>query len=202
MEYDESGNLCEKCAPDEVKYKLNQTLWPDHCIIDTDGAKIRETVFIQDSDIFVKKGYHCEVSNKRILLLNFYFLSNVFFIFIQVDSYSAFYDNGGFSKTELDSKLKELEVESVFVSGLALDFCVKFTALDAKNLNYKTYVLQDASRGISDEGITEALEEMKENGIEIIDSEDLEDILNKNGQDINVVSKYVLTVVLLFCSLV
>ena len=117
-------------------------------------------------------------------------------------SYSAFYDNGGFSKTELDSKLKELEVESVFVSGLALDFCVKFTALDAKNLNYKTYVLQDASRGISDEGITEALEEMKENGIEIIDSEDLEDILNKNGQDINVVSKYVLTVVLLFCSLV
>ena len=68
LEYDESGNLCEKCAPDEVKYKLNQTLWPDHCIIDTDGAKIRETVLIQDSDIFVKKGYHCEVSNKIILL--------------------------------------------------------------------------------------------------------------------------------------
>ena len=124
------------------------------------------------------------------------------FIFIQVDSYSAFYDNGGFSKTELDSKLKELEVGSVFVSGLALDFCVKFTALDAKNLNYKTYVLQDASRGISDEWITDALEEMKENGIEIIDSEDLEDILNKNGQNINVASKYVLTAVLLFCSLV
>ena len=61
MEYDEAGNLCDNCAPDEVKYKLNQTLWPDHCIIDTDGAKIRETVLIQDSDIFVKKGYHCVI---------------------------------------------------------------------------------------------------------------------------------------------
>ena len=67
MEYDESGNLCEKCAPDEVKYKLNQTLWPDHCIIDTDGAKIRETVLIQDSDIFVKKGYHCNVTREFCL---------------------------------------------------------------------------------------------------------------------------------------
>ena len=116
-----------------------------------------------------------------------------------MDSYSAFFDNGGFSKTELDTKLKELEVERVFVSGLALDFCVKFTALDAKNLNYDTYVVEDASRGISNEGVSEALQEMKENGIEIIASSDLEDIL-KNGQDINVVSRYLLMVVLLFCS--
>ena len=63
MEYDESGNLCEKCAPDEVKYKLNQTLWPDHCIKGTDDAKITESVSIQDSDIFVKLGSHCQVSN-------------------------------------------------------------------------------------------------------------------------------------------
>ena len=69
-----------------------------------------------------------------------------------MDSYSAFFDNGGFSKTELDFILKELEVQRVFVSGLALDFCVKFTAMDAKKLNYETYVIQDASRGISDEG--------------------------------------------------
>ena len=67
MEYDESGNLCENCSPDEVKYKLNQTLWPDHCVKDTDGAKIKETVSIQDSDIFVKKGYHCQVSNTNNL---------------------------------------------------------------------------------------------------------------------------------------
>ena len=69
-----------------------------------------------------------------------------------MDSYSAFFDNGGFSKTELDTILKELQVQRVFVSGLALDFCVKFTAMDAKKLNYETYVIQDASRGISDEG--------------------------------------------------
>ena len=69
-----------------------------------------------------------------------------------MDSYSAFFDNGGFSKTELDTILKELQVQRVFVSGLALDFCVKFTAMDAKKLNYETFVIQDASRGISDEG--------------------------------------------------
>ena len=57
-----------------------------------------------------------------------------------MDSYSAFFDNGGFSKTELDTILKELQVQRVFVSGLALDFCVKFTSMDAKKLNYKTYL--------------------------------------------------------------
>ena len=69
-----------------------------------------------------------------------------------MDSYSAFYEFGGFIKTELDSKLKELEVQRVFVSGLVLDFCVKFTSMDAKKLNYETYVVQDASKGFSDGG--------------------------------------------------
>ena len=121
-----------------------------------------------------------------------------------MDSYSAFFEYGEFIKTELDSKLKELEVQRVFVSGLVLDFCVKFTSLDAKKLNYKTYLVQDASKAFSVDGTADALQEMKENGIKIIDSNDLEDILKngqdilENGQDINIASNYLLMVVLLF----
>ena len=59
------------------------------------------------------------------------FISSFFF---QVDSYSAFFDNGGFSKTDLESKLEEHGVHKVFVSGLALDFCVFYSAMDADHL--------------------------------------------------------------------
>ena len=62
MEYNDSGKLCEKCSPDEVKHKLNQTLWPDHCVMNTNGAKIKESVSVKDSDIDIRKGFNCEVS--------------------------------------------------------------------------------------------------------------------------------------------
>ena len=62
LEYDELGKLCENCSPDQVKHKLNQTLWPDHCVMNTNGAKIKESVSIKDSDIDIRKGFNCEVS--------------------------------------------------------------------------------------------------------------------------------------------
>ena len=62
LEYDESGKLCENCSRDQVKHKLNQTLWPDHCVMNTNGAKIKESVSIKDSDIDIRKGFNCEVS--------------------------------------------------------------------------------------------------------------------------------------------
>ena len=62
LEYTKSGKLCEKCSPDEVKHKLNQTLWPDHCVMNTDGAKIQESVSVKDSDLKIRKGFNCEVS--------------------------------------------------------------------------------------------------------------------------------------------
>ena len=98
--------------------------------------------------------------------------STYLFIF-QVDSYSAFFDNGGFSKTELDDKLRNLGVDTLYITGLALDFCVFYSAMDATHLNYTTYVVLDATRGITPEGIEEAKKQMKENGVKFLESLEL-----------------------------
>ena len=67
LEYDQNGALCressEICLPgsSEVKHKLNQTLWPDHCVIDTPGANLSDQIVKKDSDVIVRKGFMCEV---------------------------------------------------------------------------------------------------------------------------------------------
>ena len=118
-----------------------------------------------------------------------------------MDSYSAFFVNGEFSKTELDNKLKEKAVQRVFVTGLALDFCVYFSAKDAKKLDYETYVIGDATRGISSDGITNALQDMKTSGIKIIQSDEVTDIL-RQGNAITTASNYILIILLLIVSVV
>lgn len=60
LEYDEDGALCSDCQ--EAAHKLNQTLWPDHCVMDTQGAEISERIMMKTSDIIVKKGFNCDVS--------------------------------------------------------------------------------------------------------------------------------------------
>ena len=90
-----------------------------------------------------------------------------------MDSYSAFFDNGGFSKTELDDKLRNLGVDTLYITGLALDFCVFYSAMDATHLNYTTYVVLDATRGITPEGIEDAKKQMKENGVKFLESLEL-----------------------------
>ena len=87
-----------------------------------------------------------------------------------MDSYSAFFDNGGFSKTKLDEKLRNLGIDTLYISGLALDFCVFYSAMDASHLKYDTYVVLDATRGITPEGVEEAKIQMVENGIKLIES--------------------------------
>ena len=118
-----------------------------------------------------------------------------------MDSYSAFFDNGEFSKTELDTKLKEKAVQRVFVTGLALDYCVYFSAKDAKKLDYETYVIEDATRGISKEGITKALQDMRNSGIKIIHSDEVTDIL-RQGNAVTSASNYILIILLLIVSVV
>ena len=93
-----------------------------------------------------------------------------------MDSYSAFFDNGGFSKTDLDEKLQNLGVDTLYITGLALDFCVFYSAMDASHLKYDTYVVLDATRGITPEGVEEAKIQMVENGVKLIESNAL------NGQ--------------------
>jgi len=96
-----------------------------------------------------------------------------------IDSYSAFYENDKITKTGLKGYLDSLNIETVFITGLATDFCVKWTALDAIKCGYRTYVVNDAVKGIDIENSVDiAMKEMYEAGVEFIDSSYLVPFLN------------------------
>ena len=68
LNYDENGTLCEDlqseeeiCQDEDIAHTLNQTLWPDHCVMDTQGAELSTQLEVKDSDLFIKKGFNCEV---------------------------------------------------------------------------------------------------------------------------------------------
>jgi nicotinamidase/pyrazinamidase len=129
---------------------LEQVLWPDHCVQGTPGCDLSK-------DLDMGK------------------LSEKFYIFKKgmysvVDSYSAFWDNGKRNSTGLTEFLKEREISEVDVCGLATDFCVKYTALDSQNEGFKTRVIWDACRGISEDQ-TPTTDELWDAGIVLIDSE-------------------------------
>ena len=70
MNYDKNGALCQEnqnCSSKTIKHKINQTLWPDHCIMDTKGANLSTQLIRKKSDILVRKGYKCEVSILPVL---------------------------------------------------------------------------------------------------------------------------------------
>jgi nicotinamidase/pyrazinamidase len=87
-----------------------------------------------------------------------------------VDSYSGFFDNGGKNPTGLDIFLKEHEIDEIEIAGLATDYCVKFTALDAVKLGYTTKVNLLACKGVNSPSgsIEHALQEMKEAGVKLV----------------------------------
>lgn len=133
-----------------IKLKgISQVLWPDHCIQRTKGARFHEELIL-DKDVKVfKKG-----KDKYI------------------DSYSGFYDNDHKSSTGLSEFLKRKRIDEVYITGLATDYCVKFTALDSANEGFKTFVVKDAVKGvnISKDDSKKAFAEMRDKGINIITS--------------------------------
>ena len=137
------------------KIKLNgedQILWPDHCIQRTRGCSIHESVM-----------YNPELAEKR------------FYIFKkgldqEVDSYSGFYDNGRAHSTGLNEFLQDEGVESLYITGLALDYCVAWTAKDAVKLGFETFVVLDGTKSIDPEYSTS---DMEISGIKIIQSQDV-----------------------------
>lgn len=113
-----------------------QVLWPDHCVQDTDGAAFHPDLDTSKADHIVRKGFRPEV-----------------------DSYSAFFENDHETETGLDDYLNAKGITAVTLVGLATDFCVQYTALDAAKLGYKVTVLEHACRGINLDG---SLEEARE----------------------------------------
>ncbi|MBI5581240.1 MAG: isochorismatase family protein [Deltaproteobacteria bacterium] len=118
-----------------------QVLWPPHCVQGTENAKLLldETFF----DAVVQKGKDRNY-----------------------DSYSGFQDDGG-ARTEMDGLLKKRSIQDLIVYGIATDYCVKATALDAAKAGYKATVVAGLSRGVAPDTTAEALEEMKASGIAI-----------------------------------
>jgi len=131
---------------------MEQILWPVHCVQGSKGAEFADGVHLEKVDKIFQKGTDPEI-----------------------DSYSGFFDNGHLKATGLGDYLKEKGVNKVVVAGLAADFCVKFTALDAVELGFETAVVKDATRAVNlQEGDFEkALEEMREKGVKIINSKEI-----------------------------
>jgi nicotinamidase/pyrazinamidase len=111
----------------------DQVLWPDHCVQGSRGAMIAEEVKIPHAELIIRKGY-----NRTI------------------DSYSGFKEADRKTKTGLEGYLKERGFKRVFVAGLATDFCVAWTALDARAAGFDTFVIEDAARGINPMGSLDA----------------------------------------------
>jgi nicotinamidase/pyrazinamidase len=130
----------------------SQVLWPVHCVLGTKGADFHPEITAKKFDIIIRKG-----NNTKI------------------DSYSAFKENDKKTITGLDGYLKNLKIKKVFLSGLALDYCVFYSAIDCKELGFETYVILDATRGIDSPpgSIEKALASMQNRGIKIINSKDV-----------------------------
>lgn len=136
----------------EAPYGLEQVLWPDHCVQGTKGAELVDDLDLRPVKAIFRKGTDREI-----------------------DSYSGFFDNGHRRKTGLGDWLKGLEVTHVYLVGVATDVCVKLTALDARELGFETFVVEDGTRGVeAQEGdIARALKEMREAGCHVVQSADV-----------------------------
>ena len=128
-----------------------QILWPDHCVIGTNGADFHPRLNTLKATSIIRKGFHPEI-----------------------DSYSAFKENDQQTRTGLDGLLNSLGVNEVCIVGLATDFCVKWTALDAKEAGFDVSVIVDACRGIDlNNSVSIAISEMEDSGVSIINSANL-----------------------------
>ncbi|KAG1742566.1 Isochorismatase-like protein [Suillus lakei] len=123
---------------------LEQVLWPAHCVQDTFGVAFVDGLEHESLEV-VRKG--CDVG---------------------IECYSAFEDPWGLTNTGLKEKLRNKEISNVFVVGIAGDYCVKSTTLDARKYGFRTFVVRDAVKSVSDEG-TEWTD-MTKAGVEIIDT--------------------------------
>src|SRR3954466_7845496 len=128
-----------------------QTLWPEHCMQQTFGADFHPALKVNSAELIVRKGFRRTI-----------------------DSYSAFFENDHTTATGLGGYLKERGFRRVFLAGLAYDFCVGYSALDAKRLGLEAVVLRDACRAIDLNGSAAAMEkEFATAGVQVMNSEDL-----------------------------
>jgi nicotinamidase/pyrazinamidase len=128
-----------------------QTLWPDHCIQNSHGAKFHPELDIPHAELVLRKGYRPEI-----------------------DAYSAFLENDHITPTGLAGYLRERGLTRLFLCGLAYDFCVRFSAIDGTSQDFECLVVEDASRAVKLPGSIEATKQaFAEAGILRIQSEEI-----------------------------
>jgi nicotinamidase/pyrazinamidase len=112
-----------------------QTLWPEHCVQGSRGAEFHPRLNLPQAELILRKGFRREI-----------------------DSYSAFFENDRATPTGLAGYLRERGLTRVFLAGLAYDFCVGYSALDARRLGFETIVIRDACRAIDLNGSISRIE--------------------------------------------
>lgn len=142
------------CSPGEVVMidHVPQVLWPVHCVQDSHGS-----------------AFHTDLDTSKV--------TQIFFKGVDksIDSYSAFFDNEHLRATGLDDYLHQHAVKDIYIIGLATDYCVKYSTMDALKLGFNVYVIIDACRGINltPGDLQEAIEEMRLAGAYIIHAKDV-----------------------------
>lgn len=122
-----------------------QVLWPDHCIQGSSGAEFHPGLNANAADLVIRKGFRSAI-----------------------DSYSAFFENDHTTPTGLEGYLKTRGVDTVTLVGLAMDFCVNFSAVDAAKLGFKTRVIESLCRAIDLDGsLANAKSQMTETGVDL-----------------------------------
>ena len=127
---------------DEIKLSgLPQVLWPDHCVQETEGAEFSSMLDTKKIEAIFRKG-----------------MDN------NVDSYSGFFDNGKKKATGMGAYLKGRGITSIYVCGLAADYCVNFTALDGLELGFDSTIITDATLPINEGNFKKIIEDFKSTG--------------------------------------
>lgn len=145
-------NHSDKQPYDSIQLAYGQqTLWPTHCVQDTPGAAFHPALHLPQAELILRKGFHANI-----------------------DSYSAFYENDRVTPTGLASYLRERGLKRVFLAGLAYDYCVAFSALDARRLRMPVVVIRDACRAIDLNGTAARMEdEFEKEGVQVVESAEL-----------------------------
>ena len=125
-----------------------QVLWPTHCVQGSDSAALAPGLEVPHAQLIIRKGYHRDI-----------------------DSYSAFFEADGKTPTGLAGYLRERGIKRCFLAGLATDFCVAWSAIDARKQGFEAVVIDDASRGIDLDGsLAKAWDDMTAAGVQRIES--------------------------------
>nr|WP_258170014.1 bifunctional nicotinamidase/pyrazinamidase [Acinetobacter sp. S4400-12] len=130
-----------------------QVLWPSHCVQGTPDAELHPDLHLPQAQLIIRKGFHP-----------------------QIDSYSAFLEADQKTTTGLAGYLRERHIDTVFIVGIATDFCVAWTAMDARKLGFNAYVIADATKGIDLNGsLQHAWQDMLAQGVKRIYLKDILD---------------------------